>query len=310
MLFCTVRQLRALRWKPRLEIEIAEAVPSLSRIFVRDPILQTIDNPHFQAAAPLAIDNRATLITGIVLSSASLGLRFLIAVQIRKGTPTRRSPQGLAPFVVMQTETENSGNSSSFVHISLEANAEELFEIQAVSFNQHKRTGEVAEAAFLAKASNLGFCVAKPWGESERYDFIVDSGHHFWRVQVKSTHSRKRPSYRVRSVWGRTHVYSAAEIDFLVAYLAPENAWYVIPAGSANSFHGMDTPSPRSQNSGNQWRSRCHTFTMRCLTAKSSVWIGEVVRSSTIYYSSEANPASSPSMCSMRTARIFVAMPW
>jgi len=122
----------------------------------------------------------------------------------------------------MQTETENSGKSSSFVHISLEANAEELFEIQAVSFNQHKRTGEVAEAAFLAKASNLGFCVAKPWGESERYDFIVDSGHHFWRVQVKSTHSRKRPSYRVRSVWGRTHVYSAAEIDFLVAYVAPE----------------------------------------------------------------------------------------
>jgi hypothetical protein len=129
----------------------------------------------------------------------------------------------------MQTETENSGNSSSFVHISLEANAEELFEIQAVSFNQHKRTGEVAEAAFLAKASNLGFCVAKPWGESERYDFIVDSGHHFWRVQVKSTHSRKRPSYRVRSVWGRTHVYSATEIDFLVAYVAPEDLWYVIP---------------------------------------------------------------------------------
>ena len=135
----------------------------------------------------------------------------------------------------MQTETENSGKSSSFVHISLEANAEELFEIQAVSFNQHKRTGEVAEAAFLAKASNLGFCVAKPWGESERYDFIVDSGHHFWRVQVKSTHSRKRPSYRVRSVWGRTHVYSATEIDFLVAYVAPENLWYVIPVAEIGS---------------------------------------------------------------------------
>jgi len=38
----------------------------------------------------------------------------------------------------------------------------------------------------MAKASNLGFAVAKPWGR-ERYDFILDSGHHFWRVQVKST---------------------------------------------------------------------------------------------------------------------------
>src|ERR1700682_6684037 len=122
-------------------------------------------NPASQRRHPWAIDSRAIITTGIVLSGATSGLRFLIAVQTRKRTPRRRSPQGLAPFVVMQTETENSGNLSSFVHISLEANAEELFEIQAVSFNQHKRTEEVAEAAFLAKASNLGFCVAKPWGE-------------------------------------------------------------------------------------------------------------------------------------------------
>src|SRR6266496_3934328 len=38
-----------------------------------------------------------------------------------------------------------------------------------------KRTGELAEAAFLYKAAGLGFGVAKPWGDSERYDFILDS---------------------------------------------------------------------------------------------------------------------------------------
>jgi hypothetical protein len=37
-----------------------------------------------------------------------------------------------------------------------------------------KRRGEMGEAAFLLKASALGFGVAKPWGDSERYDFIVD----------------------------------------------------------------------------------------------------------------------------------------
>ena len=36
-----------------------------------------------------------------------------------------------------------------------------------------KRTGEFSEAAFLTKATGLGFRVAKPWGDSERYDFIV-----------------------------------------------------------------------------------------------------------------------------------------
>jgi hypothetical protein len=37
-----------------------------------------------------------------------------------------------------------------------------------------KRRGEIAEAAFLLKAASLGFSVAKPWGESDRYDFIVE----------------------------------------------------------------------------------------------------------------------------------------
>ena len=134
----------------------------------------------------------------------------------------------------MQTETENSGNSSSFVHISLEANAEELFEIQGVAFDSPKRRGEVAEAAFLAKASSLGFGIAKPWGDSERYDFIVDSGHDFWRVQVKSTQMRVRSSYRV-SVAGNGRLYNGAEIDFLVAYIVPENLWYVVPVRALGS---------------------------------------------------------------------------
>ena len=37
-----------------------------------------------------------------------------------------------------------------------------------------KRKGELSEAAFLLKAASLGFGVAKPWGDSERYDFILD----------------------------------------------------------------------------------------------------------------------------------------
>ena len=50
-----------------------------------------------------------------------------------------------------------------------------------------KKLGEQAEAAFLNKATGLGLSVAKPWGDSERYDLIVGSGRRLWRVQVKST---------------------------------------------------------------------------------------------------------------------------
>jgi hypothetical protein len=30
--------------------------------------------------------------------------------------------------------------------------------------------------------TSLGFGVSKTWGDSERYDFILDSGKRLWRV--------------------------------------------------------------------------------------------------------------------------------
>src|ERR1035441_2280018 len=38
-----------------------------------------------------------------------------------------------------------------------------------------KRRGELAELAFVLKAANLGFGVARPYGDSERYDVVLDA---------------------------------------------------------------------------------------------------------------------------------------
>jgi len=93
-----------------------------------------------------------------------------------------------------------------------------------------KRRGELAEAAFLHKAASLGFTVAKPWGESDRYDFIVDSGSRSWRVQVKSAHCDGANGYSFHATGNvQSVVYTARDIDFLVAYIAPENVWYIVP---------------------------------------------------------------------------------
>jgi hypothetical protein len=64
-----------------------------------------------------------------------------------------------------------------------------------------KRTGELAEAAFLFKAQLLGFHLAKPWGDSERYDFIIDNGQRCLRVQVKCTESINARAYQVQSTY-------------------------------------------------------------------------------------------------------------
>jgi PD-(D/E)XK nuclease superfamily protein len=95
-----------------------------------------------------------------------------------------------------------------------------------------KQVGEFFEAAFLTKAASLGFGVSKPWGESQRYDFIVDNGKQRWRVQVKATITKHCQSYVVntRHFWRkRPTEYTNKEIDFLVAYVAPLDRWYVIP---------------------------------------------------------------------------------
>jgi hypothetical protein len=96
-----------------------------------------------------------------------------------------------------------------------------------------KRTGELAEAAFLLKAQSMGFQVAKPWGDSERYDFILDSGGRLWRVQLKSTERLHARGYEVQAIYGvygkGKAGYTADEIDVLVVHIGPRNVWYVLP---------------------------------------------------------------------------------
>jgi hypothetical protein len=91
-----------------------------------------------------------------------------------------------------------------------------------------KKLGEQAEAVFLSKATGMGLSVAKPWGDSERYDLIVGSGRRLWRVQVKSTRyvGERRFSITAR---GCTAAYTEDEIDFLAVYIVPLDLWYLIP---------------------------------------------------------------------------------
>ena len=101
------------------------------------------------------------------------------------------------------------------------------------SHRNTKRTGELSEAAFLHKAESLGFHVSRPWGDSERYDFILDAGPRLWRVQLKATEALRARGYDIQpiyAVYGRGKVvYSADDIDVLVVHIIPGDVWYVLP---------------------------------------------------------------------------------
>jgi hypothetical protein len=99
-----------------------------------------------------------------------------------------------------------------------------------------KRTGERSEAAFLYQASQRRFAICKPWGDSERYDFILDNRPqptvHLFRIQIKCTDSLRAGAYETRATYtvgnGRA-VYTKRDIDFIAAHVIPLNIWYIIP---------------------------------------------------------------------------------
>ena len=94
-----------------------------------------------------------------------------------------------------------------------------------------KRMGELSQAAFLVKAQSLGFGLALPWGDSEKYDFIVWARPRgrLLRVQVKATGRLNCGGYDVQPVYSTRgegkKTYTAADIDVLAAHVVRGGDW-------------------------------------------------------------------------------------
>jgi hypothetical protein len=122
------------------------------------------------------------------------------------------------------TDSSNASSSSASITIHASADPEASDRVRATG----KRRGEAAEAAFLARATHLGFSVLLPWGESDPYDAAVDFGRRLLRVQVKSA-AAYNGSYTIKTTGANGRVYTLDDIDFVVGYVVPEGIWYVIP---------------------------------------------------------------------------------
>ncbi len=109
--------------------------------------------------------------------------------------------------------------------------------ILARTVRNAKRNGELVEIVFHHKAVSLGFAAAKPYGDSEPYDFILDATRYgasrLWRVQVKSSGCNFHGAYHITAGHFSSRPtkdgYTPEQIDFLVAYIVPEDAWYILP---------------------------------------------------------------------------------
>ena len=169
---------------------------------------------------------------GVVRTSATAAHPKCVPYPRRRGAPEmcapRKKKRGLIPGVSLVGAMENSAE----VPAGQRAGRDRKGKSQKGTLKQR---GELAEMAFMFKAAGLGFGVAKPWGDSERYDFILDSGERLWRVQVKSTYVARSPKYSVNACGnskGKKKSYTAEEIDILVAYIVAEDLWYVVPVAA------------------------------------------------------------------------------
>jgi len=96
-----------------------------------------------------------------------------------------------------------------------------------------KHAGELAELLFEYRATEIGMTVCRPHGDNARYDFAVDNGARFWKVQVKYCGAPPRGRHYNVNVCRHSQqgaqAYLPSEIDLLAAWVVPENRWYIFP---------------------------------------------------------------------------------
>ncbi len=108
----------------------------------------------------------------------------------------------------------------------------------------------------MARAAALGFTALRP-NSPARYDLVLDTDSRLLRIQVKSTATLRAGRYSVScfSCDSRRR-YTPRQIDFLAAWIVPQNAWYIIPASRLRRRSRIYFyPSTRSGWS-NQFRER------------------------------------------------------
>ena len=131
-----------------------------------------------------------------------------------------------------------------------------------------KRAGEISQAAFLLKAETLGFDLALPWGDNQKFDFVVwrRDGKAF-RVQVKGTGRLHRRGYEVQPVHstrgGGKKRYTKKDIDVIAAHVQPVDAWYLIPiekvgrAKSLRLYPGIERAKSWTRKARGRRKERC-----------------------------------------------------
>ena len=119
-----------------------------------------------------------------------------------------------------------------------------------------KRKGNITEMKTMLSFMENGWNVLTPYGDCERYDYVVDIGGKFLRMQCKTAAKDKDGFYitcKSMSWDGKCVPYSKDEIDYFVTFY--EGKTYLIPVEKAgrSSFKLRTEPTKTGQQVGINW---------------------------------------------------------
>lgn len=122
-----------------------------------------------------------------------------------------------------------------------------------------KEVGEIAEVFVLARLISLGFTVSIPWGDSARYDLILDDESKLYRVQVKTGRLQNGcVVFNANSVNLRTQTRSnyVGDADYFAVYVEELGNVYLIPITEELPTSEVTLrliPTKNSQEKGIRW---------------------------------------------------------
>lgn len=104
-----------------------------------------------------------------------------------------------------------------------------------------KRKGMALEAKIMTDLLRCGCAVSTPWGDTERYDLVVDVGGDLLRIQVKSARTRnggetiefdcRSNHYTSKGI--KHNTYSADEVDYFATAYGETS--YLVPVSECGS---------------------------------------------------------------------------
>lgn len=116
------------------------------------------------------------------------------------------------------------------------------------------KKGERVEGLILAKFLEMGLNVSIPFGQSCRYDFIVESEGKLEKVQCKTARIYKgRVVFNGYSIATNTkriekRPYTSKEIDYFVAYCPETKKFYKVPIELATKTDVVLRVEPFKEN--------------------------------------------------------------